>query len=596
MTKEKIIKYIKIILIVVVIFFLAWHFYLYPKIVFKENEKKLKEAGIKYYEINSTRLPKEEGRVISVSLDTLTKQKYLKEDLKTANGKKLCDLTASNVKTTIKNGKYVYYTYLKCGSLESRIDHEGPKITLNGKKTITISKDSSYNELGVKSVTDNTDGTIDTSKVTIEGEVDTAKVGIYKITYEAKDSLDNKTVVTRTVKVEETLASIVKKDTMATNNYYQGSVTNNYLMFNNMLFRLVKLNSDNSVLIVSDESLANVDYNGLNKWLNTYFYNLLDKKYQAKIQNGTWCNDTVSKENINTFTTCQDNSLNQKVGLLSIADYNNSLATNSSYLDTTNLTWYQTKASTKEAWAMTISYPDLVVATNMNQLANVSPALNLKASTKVLGGTGTINDPYIIVKPNHLARNTAINKAQIGEYVSYSGYTFRISNIENNLAEVIMTSVLKNNDVEVLTGYTNTTDKIYNPNEQGNLGYEIKNIATKYIKTNLFTKHKVTVPIYTKEVTYKGKKENKEYNLLVTIPSTFDIYSAKTKESENVGYWLIDSVKEANTKTIIRGFGTLSSYVPDNTMVAIKIKAYLDKNVIIADGSGTITDPYKLTK
>ena len=137
--------------------------------------------------------------------------------------------------------------------------------------------------------------------VTVKGEVDTSKVGTYKITYRIRDSLDNNTTVTRTVKVEERLSTVVKEATKDTNNYYRGQVDNNYVMFNNMLFRIVKVNNDNSVVIVSNDALANVDYtndgkftdSSLDKWLNDYFYNLLEPRYQKLIKSSTWCDDKL---------------------------------------------------------------------------------------------------------------------------------------------------------------------------------------------------------------------------------------------------------------------------------------------------------------
>ena len=253
--KKKIIKIISLIAVVVVILLLVWFLYFYPRKVFKDNEKLLEEAGVRYYEINKARLPKDEGRVISVSLNTLVKQKYL-DGLYEAYGDKLCDLNESNVKAVNKEGGYVYYTYLKCGNYESDVDHEGPVITLNGSSDMTISRGDTYEEPGIKSVVDNIDGNIDASKVTIRGDVDTSTVGTYEVTYTISDTLENKTTVTRKVNVLQSLSSTVKENTL--NGYYVGDVNNNYIYFNNMLFRIVRVNDDDSVVIVSNDALEDL--------------------------------------------------------------------------------------------------------------------------------------------------------------------------------------------------------------------------------------------------------------------------------------------------------------------------------------------------
>lgn len=601
--KNKIIKIVIVVVVIIVLVLLLWFLYFYPNKVFRENERLLEEAGKRYYEINSTRLPNEEGRVISVSLDTLIKQDYL-DGLYEAYGNKVCDLNESNVKAVNKDGEYVYYTYLKCGNHESKVDHDGPVITLNGSKNMTVSRGDKFNDPGVKSVVDNVDGNMDKSSVSIKGEVDTSKVGVYEITYTISDSLANKTEVTRKVSVEESLASTVKSNTE--NGYYVGNVDNNYIYFNNMLFRIVRVNDDNSVLIVSNDALANVDYtndgrftdSALDKWLNDYFYNLLEPSYQDLIKSSSWCDDVISSDNITT-TECSRQTDKRKVGILSLQDYNLSYDGVSSYLDKSNFSWYANLAEDNKAWAITStdSYPNTIYSSESTNLLNVVPALNLKASTTILEGDGTYTNPYVVVKRDTARRSSELNKRQVGEYVSYSGYLFRISNIlDDGTTEVIMDSVLKSNNQQVDIGYTNgNKQKVYNPNQEGNIGYKIKNDMTRYINTDLFVSKNISVPIYNKNITYQGKKDTKEYKLLITIPSTFDIFSARSSTANDSGYWLRDSSKQDNTKAVVRSLGTLTySNASDNLQAGVKVLAYFDKDVIIESGKGTYLDPYTL--
>lgn len=601
--KNKIIKIVIVVVVIIVLVLLLWFLYFYPNKVFRENERLLEEAGKRYYEINSTRLPNEEGRVISVTLNTLVKQKYL-DGLYEAYGNKLCDLNESNVKAVNKDGDYTYYTYLKCGNHESKVDHDGPVITLNGSKNMTVSRGDTFNDPGVKSVVDNVDGNMDKSSVSIKGEVDTSKVGVYEITYTISDSLANKTEVTRKVSVEESLASTVKSNTE--NGYYVGNVDNNYIYFNNMLFRIVRVNDDNSVLIVSNDALANVDYtndgrftdSALDKWLNDYFYNLLEPSYQDLIKSSSWCDDVISSDNITT-TECSRQTDKRKVGILSLQDYNLSYDGVSSYLDKSNFSWYANLAEDNKAWAITStdSYPNTIYSSESTNLLNVVPALNLKASTTILEGDGTYTNPYVVVKRDTARRSSELNKRQVGEYVSYSGYLFRISNIlDDGTTEVIMDSVLKSNNQQVDIGYTNgNKQKVYNPNQEGNIGYKIKNDMTRYINTDLFVSKNISVPIYNKNITYQGKKDTKEYKLLITIPSTFDIFSARSSTANDSGYWLRDSSKQDNTKAVVRSLGTLTySNASDNLQAGVKVLAYFDKDVIIESGKGTYLDPYTL--
>ena len=120
MDKQKLKKTVTLVVVVLVVLYILWNFFLYPHQAFRHNEKILSEAGKRYFEINSRNLPTEAGRVSTVSLETLIKQKYL-DELKIKNN--LCDIRESNVK--VKNessGEKSYYTHLKCGSRHSNID------------------------------------------------------------------------------------------------------------------------------------------------------------------------------------------------------------------------------------------------------------------------------------------------------------------------------------------------------------------------------------------------------------------------------------------------------------------------------------------
>ena len=604
MNKKKIIRIVVVVLVVLLVLAILYFAFYYPNKVFKDNEKKFIAAGERYYQINKNYLPNQEGRVLTVNLGTLIKEDYL-DDIYIPYSKKVCDLNESTVKAIKKDGEFQYYTYLKCGNYESSTDHEGPVITLNGDSTINLNKGDGYKEPGVKSVVDDTDGNLNVDDVTIKGEVDTNTVGIYEITYSASDSLNNKSEVTRKVVVEESFSNVVKDATSSTNGYYKGDASNNYVMFNNMTFRIVKINSNDTVTIASDEVLANVDYtndgrfadSSLDSWLNDYFYNLLESKYKKLITSSKWCDDVLNADNY-VATECSRSSAKRNVGILSIQDYNNTLADDISFLDFGGIVWYANLDSNNNPWTMTDLYDYPLKSEPMNQeyLFNVRPAVTLKKNTKVLSGDGSEADPYILVENDSARRNTLINERQIGEYINYSGYTWRIAGINDDTTEIIMTGVVTNDDVELQIGYNNSGAKVYNPNKKGNIGYQVINEMTKYVSTDLFTKTKVEVPIYNNKVTYKGKKGTKTYNNIVTIPSVFDIFTAKGDNSSDGGYWYIDSSKEDGVKTVMYPAGTVTyTTVTDDRTEGVKIKAYLKSDVFITDGDGSLEHPYTIS-
>ena len=318
MKKGKVKRNVTLIIVIAVILFVVWFLIVYPLIDFNKKEESVLDASKKYYEKNINLLPEEES-MSTVKLRTLLEQKYV-GTIKSTYGSEYCDVDSSWVKVKRKSGKYSYYVYLDCGKMKSSIDHEGPDIKLKGESTIEIEKGSTYNDQGIESIIDNTDGKMDTSKVTVDGSVNTKKIGTYTITYTVVDSFENKSTVKRVVKVIQTLNKVVSSDTDK-DNLYKGNVNNNYIEFSNMLFRIVGLNSDDSVKLISAEAVGTVNYDDINTWLNDYYYEHLTSKAKKYVVKGSYCNSTIKESDVGNVKTCKaGKKLN--VGLLSVSDYN----------------------------------------------------------------------------------------------------------------------------------------------------------------------------------------------------------------------------------------------------------------------------------
>lgn len=600
MDNKKIIKIVVLVVVIITVLFLLWNYVIYPVNAFRHNEKILSAAGKRYFEINRRNLPKEEGRVSTVSLEVLIRQKYL-DELSIKNN--ICDIRNSNVKMRNEGGGYAYYTHLKCGNRHSNVDYTGPIINLKGTKKMTINKGDNYKEPGVLTVKDNKDGELKVSDVTISGKVDTNKIGKYQIKYTASDSLDNETVVTREVEVIESLSSVTKKATKNTNGYYRGPRDDNYIKFNNILFRIVKVNSDDTVTIVSENPLANIDYGAKNgkfdgsnmdEWLNDYFYASLNNKSKKLIVDTKWCNDSVTTSNI-AKTNCDNFTASKKIAILSLEDYNNSIGeSGESYLQIRARTWYNNFDSNNKIWSVK---SNTLEAYKDNILLNIRPAINLKKDTRIVGGEGTIDFPYLVGTETYASKNMKVNKLDIGTIINYSGYNFIVAGKEDDgTTKVIMATPFANNAIDANISYdTKSSIKIYNPNEKGNIAYQINNVLANYIDTNYFVKKDIIVPIYKEKVTYKGKHETKKYTGKLMIPSVFELFSGSINNTE-MAYWLIDGSKEEENKTMIDMDGTTAFYYKETGRTAgVKIKAYLHKNVYVKSGN-CVTSSCKISK
>jgi len=119
-----------------------------------------------------------------------------KVEIKTLNNKIYYSVidSSGNKKVIFRNIKY--------------FDNEIPKISLHGSKKVYVFKDNKYIEKGYEAV-DNCDGNI-TNKVKIYSDLETNKVGNYKINYSINDNYGNENSQTREVIVYDDISDVKK--------------------------------------------------------------------------------------------------------------------------------------------------------------------------------------------------------------------------------------------------------------------------------------------------------------------------------------------------------------------------------------------------
>lgn len=586
---EKNKKKITISLIVVIAVALIWFLIISPLIEFKKSEKEVLNAGKRYFEVNKTYLPTG-NRIKTISLKTLYNKDFIKEDIKVPNSSSMCDENESWVKVQKKNNEYNYNVYLKCGIYSSKVDHKGPTITLKGKNEITVNKGDKFKDPGIASVSDNTDGKIDTKQVKVDSNVNINKNGTYEIKYSIKDSFDNKTEVIRTVKVVQILDKIVKKETDKTN-YYKGNDNNNYIKLDGILFKIVGLNEDGSVKVTSSEPLAFVDYNSVDTWLNDYFYDKLSDNVKKYIKTDSkWCNEVIS--NTDNYTKCNKYGKKKAVGLLSVADVNNSKDKDgNSNLGTWQYSWLGNSKKSKLLKSGSNSMK--IQEENKNTLTGIRPTINLKTNLEISSGSGEASSPYLLKgRKKSLKAGEKISEAMTGEYILYSGYTWRVIGKESDGTTKIVMNESLEMDYQVITTIFDKKNSYYNPTQKTNIGYKIANDVNSYINVNLFDKKSINVNLYKKYINYSEKTKVKQYKTKIEEVSLFDLYSPSTvsnhwfRESTSNGLAYMNSpLTDVSEEKIINGSTGL-----------IKLTANLNKNVSVKKGNGLITNPYNLVK
>ena len=600
---KKLVKYLKIACVVIIVALFLWFLVIHPLITFKGYEREVENAAKRYYELNERQLPTG-TRVKTLSVQELFNQAYLKEDFYVPLTDSPCSITESWVKVRREDGEYKYYVYLKCGIISSIVDHKGPEITLNGDDEITIDRGSKYEELGVKSVVDNSDGRMDVEDVEIDSsDVNTNVTGTYDVTYTAYDSLRNKTEVVRKVNVVSTLSSVVKEDT-GDAKVYQGNVSNNYMYFSGMVFRIVGLDGDN-VRIVAEQDVSNVNYDAIDEWLEYYYDHIADESKDYVVYS-KYCNDTLTDQNISTAMDCSSYTDKVPVSILSAQDYNKATdADGYNYLYPESISWVSNGKDDTNAYG-TRSFFYYVATTyfmgfDRNYNFGVRPALTINGDALVVDGDGSEDNPYSIGDFETGKAGDKLNTRQSGEYVSYSGMLWRVVDSQDDgTTKVIADTTLydsENNPVE--TYYeTDNESKVYNPEQRGNVGYFINNTVPEYIDSDYFVNKEIEVPIYKRNIKYGEEATTKTYKVRFAAPDMYEMFSAHDFNSSTMlSYWYINSSRRAYTKAIMSDIGTiLYGEIYDYDAFGIRPVAFFNKQCVIVRGKGTIEDPYIIEK
>ena len=595
--EKKIIRNIKILIVVALIAAFVWFIVVSPMITFHKNEESLENAAKRYFEINKEQLPTGE-RVKTITLKELYNDSYLKEDFYSPYSKKSCSITNSWVKVRRENNEFKYYVYLDCGILNSKIDHDGPDIKLNGDSKITLGVDEVYKEPGVKSVVDNNDGKLDVKDVTIKGKVDTSKIGTYEIEYIAFDKLSNKTVVTREVSVVKKIKNVVKKDLGNVTNY-SGNPTNNYIMLSNMIFRIFGLDDSDNVIIVADQDIANVNHSKLDKWLD-YYYKHLNSDAKKMLVKSKFCNMDITDNTLDTLQ-CNSYTKEKNVYIPSIVEVNKAQAGDTNFMKPFTMSWVSNKKSDKEAY-VTRKYfvgdaaGKSFLSYDTDDNYGVRPMMIMNGNTNILGGDGSFLNPYYFEDINIGATSSLVNERKTGEYIEDHGTLWRIIDTMDDGTTKVVTVDTLGYGMDSPKIYTEAEIIKYNPNNKNNIAYYINNNLNDYVDTSNFVNHEIEVPIYKDKIIYGKEIETKKYKVKLSAPNMYEMFSAQSA-TENFAssrsYWLLNT---SNTK---RKTGAITDIgVPVNEEMQLydtygfRLVAYLKKDKVIVSGEGTYYYPY----
>ena len=331
---------------------------------FDQMELELKNAAIKYYQVQDALLPANEGEKSEVDATTLSSDEYkLMKPLSKMRKNTQCSGTVVVQKI---NNEYIYTPYLDCGD------------TYKTKELFNAVKD--------------------------ENKTVTSGNGLYEMNGEL---------------------------------VFRGDNVNNYVKLSKGLFRIIKITSENKILLIPEfeeyyyntwDDRYNTDL-GYSAGINDYrlsrvkdtllnIYNgdiskfiLLDDTDKQKLTTYSLCIGKRGKKETNNTgeVECADKLDNQMIGLLTASDYVNASTDvncttttskscqNYNYLKVKDSNyWLMTTSNENTAIVYYINNEGYIAESNASSLSMIRPTIMLNNNVMIKGGKGTESDPFIL--------------------------------------------------------------------------------------------------------------------------------------------------------------------------------------------------------
>lgn len=293
--------------------------------------------------------------------------------------------------------------------------------------TVTVTVGTLVDEELIEEVIDPSD-----SSQTCSGHVEVTKVGkdysyipflTCKGNYEPKYLID----IIKDVKKDEYGNGVYE---MGGELVYRGEDVDNYVQFNDQLWRILKVDTEGDIKLVlanyTDESYVwddsynpeeesesgiTTDYlhTDIRKSLNEYYDQNFTTDSKAKIVSKNLCVGKYAEEdNFSVEKECSMVKENEKIGLLTASDYKNvsldencknitnSECMNRNYLsDDDNFVTWLLNSSSENTYKVYYLTKDIEL-TNANNDKRINPVIYLKSDIISKEGKGTMDNPYII--------------------------------------------------------------------------------------------------------------------------------------------------------------------------------------------------------
>ena len=417
-------------------------------------------------------------------------------------------------------------------------------------------------------------------------------IGFRSIKYYSKERAKNKVEANTLFRAITTDNKITKGETGLRQTedgyYFIGNVENNYVKAFNRLYRIVDINKNNEIKIVSNGNEAVFTYGDDNGYLTSNVYNWLNKV--DNVPSGVYYNTIPGVEKLLTKTsykiaTFDNNKIEYKdkknykdyFSILSISDYTRALGTKS-YLKNGSFSFilgddvngnplYLTEDGTVDVASSYDGYGVRVVMT-------------LKKNILINGGKGTIDDPYIL--------NQEDNDNEVNKYFKLGDDVYQAVQQVDNILRLKKTDFAMINGSYLEVPFSNYSSE-FDYNERNNIANYLN---SAYLNSLPYAGNLVDCELYTGEISSDTSYSMSEIftNMVyykVGLLNQFDLNT----DSNLTDYYLIN--KTSSVGNMLKTYNKMGILDDEkgNTIKKIVPVICIDKN-IFKNGNGSLDNPY----
>ncbi len=372
------------------------------------------------------------------------------------------------------------------------------------------------------------------------------------------------------------------------NYYFEGTDTNNYLTYSNLIWRIIRVNDNDTVTVVLDNSITSLAAGTSKTYSNSYinmWLNDNDKEYTGILENNlnntnnyltytNTCNDTIDDtKNI----TCKETIENNLITVPSLNDYVNT-GGQKSFMN--NEEYYYLVNNNKDEKLWYVDKDGKVSTSDGADILGVKPVITIKNSVKLVSGDGSKDNPYTIETDNGL----------FGSYVKLGNDIWRIYQIDKDNIKLSLNNYLTINNEEITYKYSNT-GYYHNDTKKGSLAYYLKNTYLEQLTyKDIIDEVEYSNGLYSNTTDYNYTEVlSTTINTKVASLSIGDIYINPT----NTNYYTSTGISEnSNQIYVMKNDFKLYTKVATTELKIIPVIS-IDKN-LLTTGEGTIESPLEV--